>query len=265
MIIYRNYTTTDVMYDLPCDINNCGKIYPIKVKDYIKFLKGYNLYFTYTPKYLKAIIPDEITKGSLQKTIILGYTIKSKTNNEFEKKNNNKEEICAEIINELTEIFEIITRTKITLDSNTGEFKGKDVVINDKNFDYVKKVVALSNLIYQPNYYDDAEFAEVMNRAREAHNKDSLSFEEIIAYVKNASKLTYEDIMNENVFQLNCDYRCNSAFEDYRTAMNFRCVSDEKSLRKVKLSPSFINSFYADSDKNLLTSLETLGFSSDND
>ena len=44
MIIYRNYTTTDVMYDLPCNINNCGKIYPIKVKDYIKIIGSANRY-----------------------------------------------------------------------------------------------------------------------------------------------------------------------------------------------------------------------------
>lgn len=259
MDIYRNYSTTDVMYDLPCEINKCGKIYPIKVRDYIKFLKGYGVYFTYNPKYLKAIVPDEIAKGSLQKTIVLGYTIKTNSKSHFEKQKDN-EEICNEIVNELTEAFEIITRTKITLDQHTGEFKGKNVVINDKNFDFVKKVVAMSNLIYQPNYYEDLEFAEIMNRAREAHNRGSISFEEMIAYVKNASKLTYEEIMNENVFQMNCDYRCNVAFEDYRTAMNFRCVNDEKSLRKIKLSPAFINSLYADSDKNLLTSLETLGF-----
>lgn len=260
MDIYRDYTTTDVMYDLPCEVNNCGKIYPIKVKDYIKFLKGYGLYFMYTPKYLKALVPDEITKSPLQKTIVLVCQIKSNSNESFGKKKS-QEDIVLEILNELTEAFSIVARTKITYDGDNGDFKGKDIVINGKNFDFVKKVVALSNLIYQPNYYEDNEFAQVMEKARQAHNKDSINFEEMIAYVKNATKTTYEEIMNENVFQLNCDYRCFITSEDYRTAMNFRCVSDEKALKKVKLSPSFVDSFYVDGDKRFLTSLESLGIS----
>ena len=261
MDIYRDYTTTDVMYDLPCEINNCGKIYPIKVKDFIKFLKGYGIYFTYTPKYLKALVSDEITKSSLQKTIVLSYLSKVNSNDKF-KKEDNQEKVLLEVIEELKEVFSIVARTEITYNDN-GEFRGKDIVINDKNFDFVKKVVALSNLIYQPVYYEDEEFAMIMNKARQAHSKDNISFEEMIAYVKNGCKISYDEVMNENVFQLNCDYKCFVACEEYRTAMNFRCVSDEKSLRKITLSPSFINSLYANGDKRLLTSLENLGFSND--
>ena len=43
MIIYRNYTTTDVMYDLPCDINwNIVKVAPSFV-DKIKTKPDKNL------------------------------------------------------------------------------------------------------------------------------------------------------------------------------------------------------------------------------
>lgn len=256
MDIYRDYTTLDVMYDLPCNIQNCGLIYPIKIRDYIKFLKGYNLYFTYTPKYLKALVPDEIKQGGLSKTILLMYGQKSQPD-EFSK-SKSENEILLEIVNELEEVFSIITKQNITY--NNGSFTGKDVIINDKNFDFVKKVVALSNVIYQPNYYEDKEFAKVMEKARKAHNKGGISFDEMIAYVKNNGKLTYEEVMNQNVLQFYADYNCQANNENYRTMMTFGCVSDDKSIKKTKLTPAFMNKLFENSDSSLLITLGDLGF-----
>lgn len=259
MDIYRDYTTLDVIANKPCYIEKCGYIYPIKVKDYVIFQKKHNLFFTYTPTYLKALVPDEITKSSLQKTIILSSRVKQQEYFEFGKSKSN-EEILLEILNDLCNAFSIVTQKEIKY--LNGEFTdiSREVTINDKNFNFVKKVVALSNMIYQPTYYKNEEYARIMEKAKKAHSKGGIGLDEMIAYVKNNGNLTYDEILNQNVFQLNCDYYCQSTKEWYRTAMNFRCVSTDKSLSNVKLTPSFINKMFDTSDNHLFKTIEELGF-----
>ena len=88
----------------------------------------------------------------------------------------------------------------------------------------------------------------------------------MVAYVKNLGKITYQEVMEENVLQLHCDYSCLQKEEDYRTAMNFRLVADKKTsqqLAKEKLTSKFIDSLYDNSDSYLLTDLGKLGFVND--
>lgn len=267
MVIYRDYTTFDVMLGQPCIIDNCGAFYPIKVKDYYMFYKRYNRYFTYTKKHLDRALPniEGVPLSTLQKTMIFNSRI-LQTPDDFGNALEPQEALL-EVIKDLEKAFSIVTKEEITLDK-TGAFINESgtVNINDKNFDFVLKVVALQNLIYQPNYYEDPEYERVIEKARIAHNPNPISFEEMVAYVKNLGKITYQEVMEENVLQLHCDYSCLQKEEDYRTAMNFRLVADKKTsqqLAKEKLTSKFIDSLYDNSDSYLLTDLGKLGFVND--
>ena len=263
MDIYRSYNTLDVIYDRPCNIEGCGKIYPIKVKDFIDFQKTYNLYFVYTKEHLDSFISDETRKGSLSKTMAINMA--SKLQPDIFGKALSEQDAIMECIKELEEAFSIVARKEIKY--NNGVFSNKNKEINsdeiikidDSNFDYVSKVIVQSNLIYQIKYYKDAEYSRIMEKARKAHNKNPISFEEMIAYVKTMNKLSYEDIMNENVLQLNCDFQALAQEENYRTMMNFRLVSSDKSLADVKLACQFVDRLYDNSDNHLITSLGDLG------
>ena len=67
----------------------------------------------------------------------------------------------------------------------------------------------------------------------QAARLNPISFEEMVAYVKNLGKITYQEVMEENVLQLHCDYSCLQKEEDYRTAMNFRLVADKKTSQQI--------------------------------
>lgn len=257
MDIYRDYSTLDVLYDEPCHIQGCGNIYPIKVRDYIKFQKKYNSYFVYSKQHLDSFIPDEIYEGSLRKIITINMSKKCQPDT-FGRVLSEQDSIM-ECVKELEEAFSIVTKDKIIY--NNGMFSNKDrtVKIDDSNFDYVSKVIVQSNLIYQPNFYKDPEYARVMEKARKAHNKSPISFEEMICFIKNLGKISYEDIMNENVFQLNCDFQALAQAENFRTMMNFKLVSSDKSLNNVRLTCQFVDKLYDNSDNHLLTTLGALG------
>ena len=263
MDIYRSYSTLDVLYDRPCYIQNCGNIYPIKVKDFIDFQKRYNSYFVYTKEHLDSLIPDEERRGSLSKTMAINMAIKIQPDT-FGRVLSQEDSIM-ECIRELESAFSIVTRKEIKYNngifSNTHKEINSDeiVVIDDSNFDYVSKVIVQSNLIYQIKYYTDPAYAMVMEKARKAHNKNPISFEEMICYIKTLNKISYEEIMNENVLQLNCDFQALAQLENYRTMMNFRLVSSDKSLSNVKLASPFVDKLYDNSDNHLITSLGDLG------
>lgn len=65
--------------------------------------------------------------------------------------------------------------------------------------------------------------------------------------------------MNQNVLQLNCDFQALAQAENYRTMMNFRLVSSDKSLLNAKLTCPFVDKLYDNSDNHLLTTLGALG------
>lgn len=52
MVIYREYSTDDLILGLPCKITNVGDLYPIKVKDWLEFSK-YGSYLKLSYKHLK--------------------------------------------------------------------------------------------------------------------------------------------------------------------------------------------------------------------
>lgn len=260
MDIYRDYTTFDVMYKQGCTIKNCGTFYPLTVRDYYKFAKRYNMYFTYDTRHLNRMYPDMKGKPLLQ-TLLLNVVQKCQPDDFGNQKD--IEEAQEEVIKELCDALSILTKTKIEyiedgVFSNRGMSLDNPVIVTDDNYAFVMKVVALSNLIYQPNYYEDPEYERIMNKARIAHNKNPIDFEEMVAYVKNLGKLSYEQIMDETVFQIKCDYYCLHQEKEYETAMLFKTVSDDKSLN-VKLETPFIEQLYDKSDSNLLTTLGALG------
>ena len=257
MDIYRDYTTLDVLYDRPCHIQGCGEIYPIKVKDFIDFQKKYNSYFVYTKQHLDSFIPDDMCKGSLKKTITINMARKCQPN-EFGRVLSEQDAIM-ECVMELEEAFSIVARKEIKYNNGTFSDKDMSVKIDDSNFDYVSKVIVQSNLIYQLKYYKDPEYARIMEKARKAHNKNPISFEEMICYIKTLNKISYEEIMNENVLQLNCDFQALAQAENYRTMMNLKLVSSDKPLNNARLTCPFVDKLYDNSDNHLITSLGDLG------
>ena len=51
MIIYKDYDTTNLLFNEPCEVDGVGTIYPVSLKDYKK-LRKYSHYLTFSREYL---------------------------------------------------------------------------------------------------------------------------------------------------------------------------------------------------------------------
>ena len=65
MVIYKDYTTDELLQDLPCFILGCGMIYPLKVKEYQSFLSKYGSLFMFDEESLNMILPKEMNKENM--------------------------------------------------------------------------------------------------------------------------------------------------------------------------------------------------------
>lgn len=123
------------------------------------------------------------------------------------------------------------------------------VSINERNFTDVRNVIAMQNLIKEPIFYEDQEYAELMTEARrqkDKRNGGSINLSEMIAYAKVYNKLKYEDIYEQNILQLYADNFCMGQFESYNTAMRFKTVSND--VPDIHLVQAFIDDLYKPND-----------------
>ena len=258
MNIYRDYTSDDVLEDSPCFILGCGLAYPLRVKGYIKFITKYGMYFMFSNEGLDlqlAQIKDSQERSLLSKTIFFNVVLKSQKD-VFGQSNMDSETAIKESFKDLENALSIVFKKQIKYNEIDNSFydKDKSVVVNENNFADVRKVIAMQNLIKEPQIYEDPEYAELMYEARRQKNKKNggnVNISEMIAYVKNYGKLKYEDIYSQNILQLYSDYRTMTQMEYHRTIMNFKLVSSE--VGNTSLAEGFMDDlFKAQDDSDLL-------------
>ena len=257
MNIYMDYTSDDVLENLPCFVFGCGLIYPVLIKDYSKFLSKYGTYFMFSEEGLKSqLVNIECDKKQsyLDKVVLFNALIKCQPD-VFGQVKIDSEKAINEVTNDLSSALSIVTKKQIKYNkinntfSDENEEGNKTVLINENNFSDVRKVIAMQNLIKEPLIYEDQEYAELMAEARRQKNKKnggSINLSEIIAYVKNYGKLRYEEVYNQNALQLYSDNRTMLQMENYRTTMAFNCVSTE--FTNISLTERFIDELFKPND-----------------
>lgn len=236
MDIFKNYTTDDLVINKPLEVDNLGTIYPILVKDYKKYA-SISFYLTYSKKHFN--IPKE--EPLLFSLISIMASFESQTKHiDFEKGFENT------ILN-LCNLFSIIFRKQINLSGSMGnkqcEFSSEDktVVINNSNFELLRKIVQKMTLLQEPKIYEreiDRKWHEKAVKAKTKNNKN-IDFGEIMLIVSQNMKWTLDYIYNElNIFQLYCYYSRICHIYDFETTRLFATVSS-----KIKITPSIDNIF----------------------
>lgn len=259
MVIYKDYTTDELLQDLPCFILGCGMIYPLKVKEYQSFLSKYGSLFMFDEESLNMILPKEMNKENMtyMSKVILYNSLSLQTQSLEYGVEMGGEAFIKNCLNDLEKAFSIVTKKQIKYNNENNSFTddSNSININVDNFSDVRKVIAMQNLIKEPTMYEDAEYTQLIMEARRRKNKQNggnINISEMVTYVKNYGKVTYEEIFNENVLQLFADYRSMIQMEYYRTIMNFKLVSSE--VGNTNLAEGFIDDLYKkDTDEDLLT------------
>lgn len=205
MSIYKDYDTDDILLDHPCNIDNVD-VYPVKLTQWKKFQK-YTHYLIMSRKHYK-LSEDKPFLMSIIVNMICAYN-----NNEYPTDEILKSQLIKKILNELCDMFSIITRMRINYknDNESGFYfvdDNESILINDSNFDTIRKVCLVQNILFEPVIYESEfkkKWAESVARGRAKKNK-SLSLAEIISIVRENLKISYDEINKLNIFQLYVDY-----------------------------------------------------------
>lgn len=240
--IYKDYTTNNVLMNEPYKDDNLI-LYPIKVKDYNKFLR-YSNYLLYSKKHYG--VKDRKIKLL---DIVLGNFIAI-----YMQQDNIEENIALQkVVKELEELFTMVCMEKISLDMENGKDivfinESKTIYITPKNFDKLRIIVLKQNLLQEPKLFEDEmekKLAEKWLKAKQSKNKNKINgIGEMANLVSCATGKSYNELYNQNILQFYVDYdRCVNN-ENYKVTSMFRTVSDKIDI--VDYTKEVISSLYAD-------------------
>ena len=240
MIIYKDYDTTNLLFNEPCEVDGVGTIYPVSLKDYKK-LRKYSHYLTFSREYLG--IGNDI--GLLYALII---TVSRAKCNDIK----NLDIITMETLREFSDLFSIITKKEIIFNviNNDFVFRSTDnaVTINSKNFDILRSVVLKMCLIKEAKVFKNKEVEKWYYKGLKAaqRGRKEIDIDDIASIVIQDMKYTFEYVYNLNIFQLYVLYARINNSVGYETISKFRCVGEVKS--KLEFNDGVIASLYKETE-----------------
>lgn len=252
MVIHNDYTTFELLKDNPCEIENCI-IYPVKIKDYREFEKCVR-YVCVSREHLK--ISNE---ESLLQNIIMGFMMQD-CEEGFDMASDKTIQSLNNILNELCKLFSIITRTnirKITTEQGFA-FEGDNILIDDKNYDLVRKIICKMCLIKEPKVFENAYAQKWYTKALIAKSKNSMNvdMEDLIIMIVQDMKISFDEVFDMSIFRFNALIRRITSRDNYDRVMNFKLVTDK--TPEVHFIDNIIESLYAENDEDLTISSEEL-------
>lgn len=238
------YTTDDLIMDEPCYIKTIGNIYPIKVKEWLKFQK-YIPYLVNSKKHLKLKDTDSL----LDSLIWLGAVSKNKGNLlDFE--NDGWIIYFNKAMQEFEELFSMLTKKTIRRFELGGRFLFTDdkgeCMINDTNFEELRQVVMKMCLLREMKIFDDKLYEQMYYKALRANRKEGISFDDILLTVVQDMKYSFDYIYNINVFQLYSLYHRVAHVKNSDAITIYRTCSEK--LPNINYTDGVINNLYKEKD-----------------
>lgn len=212
---FKNY------FMLPQEVNGIGKIYPIKIEDYVEFKESANKYLLMGRKYLTNIFKYPKTEPILDfyvKNALIIDAIKDSQENNLELeemlKNN---EMVKYSIDELCSMFKKTLKQEVVFellgfidDVIDYRFKigDKKYFITKFNFEEYREVVMNQNLLYEPLTSPSPKGNEVIQNAIRVLSKNGSeqSLISIIATVSVYKGVEDKELANYTYFRLMYDF-----------------------------------------------------------
>ena len=244
MKIYKDYTTLNLLFNEPCNIDDKCTIYPISVKDYERFM-GYTKYLSLSKKQL--MLGD---KDNLLQTVIL-ISVAEKTQGQLDLTNPKTIDSMNDVLEDFCRMFSIITKKKIECkSSNNGGFYfvGEKTLIDSNNYDDIREAIMKMTLLKEPKVFKNKEVEKWYYKAMKAsqRGKKEIDLDDIISIVVQDMKYTFEYVYNLNIFQLYVLYARINNSVSYETISKFRCVGDVKV--KLEYNDGVIPNLYKDTE-----------------
>lgn len=241
MMIYKDYDTTNLLFNEPCYIEGLGSVYPISVKEYKKF-QTYVQYIMFSKKHLN--LSDEITL--LNGLIVMMSGAKCKNPNNLTELNQK----IFDTLNEITELFSMLTKKDLMYEiKNNGYiFKDKDgeININDGNFETFRQVVLTMNLLKEPKIFEDKLYEKMYYSAIKANRKPGASLDDIIVTVIQDMKISFKEVSEYNVMQLYALYTRIVHVKNSDAITIYRTCTDK--LPKIEYTDGVVDNLFKEQD-----------------
>jgi len=188
------------IFGLPRELNNVGKVYPIRMKDYLEFCNySWILKFEKAHTYVKS---EEISNFEA----IIYREFECDLIKGFEGNDLIKLKIYA-----LGQIIRLTIHEEPKFDFSKNQFiLSNNKKIDRDNYDEFRNIVMEQNLITKEKIYKSKELEQIFKKARKAKEKESgegeLGFDEIVSVVRVKTGNTYEELLQETYYQLMTDF-----------------------------------------------------------
>lgn len=250
MVIHNDYTTNELLANEPCVIDDKCIIYPLTIKEYSKLIK-YSIYIQFSRERLKL----NKDMNLLSTTILLLIQAMSESGEGDIIKNIDK------VVNDFEKLFSLVTKkeVKCVRVGSMFKFQGDGVVIDDSNYEDVRKVIMTMNLMKEPKVFDDPLTQKWYNKALLAKQKKQpkLELEDIIITVIQDMKYSFEYVYGLNIVALYSLYSKIVQRDNYDKVMMFKTVSNK--LPNVNLVDSIIDRLYKEDDSDMYIDSDSLG------
>lgn len=250
MVIHNDYTTNELLANEPCVIDDKCIIYPLTIKEYGKLIK-YSIYLQFSRERLKL----NKDMNLLSTTILLLIQAMSESGEGDIITNIDK------VVNDFEKLFSLVTKNEVKCVrvGSMFRFQGDGVVIDDSNYEDVRKVIMTMNLMKEPKVFDDPLTQKWYNKALLAKQKKQpkLELEDIIITVIQDMKYSFEYVYGLNIVALYSLYSKIVQRDNYDKVMMFKTVSDK--LPNVNLVDSIIDRLYKEDDSDMYIDSDSLG------
>ena len=187
-------------------------IYPVRLKDYDKFIEVSHLL--------------HISKNHFEENeyplLVLVFMCMQQLNLTQE-----------ELIKKLEDTFSIVTRKEvkfITNDNFEGFVIDNTNIITTQNYEQMREIIMKQNLMFEQKVYKNKLVQEWANKVLESRSKNSskISIEDIITTVSVYKGKDYEELIEYTIYQLYADFYRIRKMKKYDTDTLFATVSAEK-------------------------------------
>lgn len=251
MVIYKDYTTNELLANEPCIVDDKCTIYPLNIKEYNTFINKYSIYLQLSRKKLKL---NE--KVDLLSAIILLLIQAMNESGEGDIVTN-----IDKVVGDFEKLFSLVTKKEIKCKrvESMFRFEGEGIVIDSSNYETVRKVIMTMNLIKEPKVFDDPLTQKWYNKALLAKQKKQpkLELEDIIITVIQDMKYSFEYVYGLNIVALYSLYSKIVQRDNYDKVMMFKTVSNK--LPNVNLVDSIIDRLYKEDDSDMYIDSDSLG------
>ena len=251
MVIYKDYTTNELLANEPCIVDDKCTIYPLNIKEYNTFINKYSIYLQLSRKKLKL---NE--KVDLLSAIILLLIQAMNESGEGDIVTN-----IDKVVGDFEKLFSLVTKKEIKCKrvGSMFRFEGEGIVIDSSNYETVRKVIMTMNLMKEPKVFDDPLTQKWYNKALLAKQKKQpkLELEDIIITVIQDMKYSFEYVYGLNIVALYSLYSKIVQRDNYDKVMMFKTVSDK--LPNVNFVDSIIDRLYKEDDSDMYIDSDSLG------